>query len=112
MDEPDRRDSDSLLVNLARHRHGTGTHPTTVRRVGAGGYVKLGLSHMGQERAANGGDVRQVRTAPERIVENHNVAGFELEGTNCFSNGERHRTEMNRHVVAHGNGFAVAVVYG
>ncbi len=57
-------------------------------------------------------DVGQMRSSAERIVQHDHVAGTHVAGGNCGAHRHGHRSQVDRHVIAHGNHFASAVEHG
>src|SRR5262249_15202942 len=65
-----------------------------------------------QENRHDQSNVRKMRPASERVVEDGNVARSEVEGGASGGYGGRHRAKMHGHVIAHGQNVAVGVVDG
>ena len=57
-------------------------------------------------------DVRQMGPALKRIVQHRHVSGFEVKPIDRRPHRHWHRAEVNRHVIAHGNYFAVGIEHG
>src|SRR5258708_28323672 len=53
-----------------------------------------------------------MRTSAKRIVQHDHIARTHLAGSNRGAHRHGHRTQVHRHVVAHGDHFAGAVEYG
>ena len=79
--------------------------------VGAVCHIEIGLPALAQKHAGNCGDVRQMRAATERIIDQNQITRLEVKGLQGELDGERHGTQMHRHVIAHGDGAPVFVIY-
>ncbi len=107
-----RRNADSLLINLARQRHGSRTHAADVSVVRAVRHEERRLAGALHEYGGDCGDIGQVGAAAERIVQNRDVARLEIEGLRRVLDRERHGAQMHGHVIAHRDGFASGIVHG
>ena len=64
------------------------------------------------KHGCDSGDVRQMGSAAEGIVQHRHVAGTEIQGRSRGAYRQGHRAKMHRHVIAHGDGLAFCVVDG
>ena len=55
-------------------------------------------------------DVGQMRSASKWIVDQSDVAFFEIERVHDRAHRQRHRAQMHRHVIAHGDRLAARIV--
>ena len=106
------RNANAFLIDLARQRHGAGTHSSDVGVMRAVRDIERRLAIAFQKDAGDRGDIGKVRAAAERIVQNRDIAGAEIEGLRGVLYRERHRAQMHGHVIAHGHRFAAGVVNG
>jgi len=105
--ELDGRNPNSLLRDFAAWAHGPGEHSADVGVMGAVGDVEGGTSVTAQEDRRDHGDVGQMGSATIGIVEKSHIAGRETKRRENRTDGHRHRSEVDRHVVAHGDEFSV-----
>ncbi len=68
--------------------------------------VEGGARAAGEKDGSDHGDVGQMRSAAIGIVEQRDIAGGEAEVGEDGSDGHGHGTEVDGHVVAHGDQFA------
>src|SRR5580698_1673625 len=71
--------------------------------------IERGTLAAWQENRQHHGDVRQMRSTCEGIVEDGNVSGLKVDGRNRSLHRHRHGAEVYRHVVSHGDDAALAV---
>ena len=74
--------------------------------------VERGLGLARQKDSGDGGDVRQMRSALEWVIQNSDVARLQREAAQRGLHGQRHGAQVDRHVIAHGDRFARVVVNG
>ncbi len=104
--ELDWRNANALLRDFTAGAHGTWIHSADVGVMGTVGDVEGGAGATGEEHRRDHGDVGQVRAATIRIVEQRNIAGREAEVSENSSDRHGHGTEVDGHVVAHGDELA------
>src|SRR5579884_436817 len=63
------------------------------------------------EHGHDAGEVRQMRAPGEGIVKDGNVSGVKLKAFDGGRDRMLHRSQMDGHVVAHGNGLPMPVKY-
>ena len=80
--------------------------------MGSRGDVKVRTFSLTREHTGDGRDIGQMSSAAEWIVQNGDVARFQIERTRGVLDRERHRAQMDGHVIAHGDGFAGCIVDG
>lgn len=71
-----------------------------------------GFRFSREKDGRNGGDVGRMGSALERVVQNGDIAGLQFERLACVIDRQRHRAQVHRHVVAHGNGVSARVIDG
>ncbi len=111
----DRRDAKSFLVDLTAKSHGAGISAADVGVMCARRHVEIrqgvGTWTLPIDRRYQR-DVGQMGSAAERIVQHRDIAGAELESIENGANRHGHGAQMHRHVVAHGQNFAVRIEDG
>jgi hypothetical protein len=121
--EAKRRDSQAFLEDLLGEGHGPRPDSSDVRVVGPGrdvaqdalGFGGTGtlLAYLSGEYGRDEGDVRKVGSAPERIVQAGHVPRVKFtEGLQRLGHAHGHGTEMDGHVVAHGDGSPAGIEKG
>ena len=98
------------IPSCAISRHGPmepGIHSADVGVMGAIGDVEGGASAAAQKDGRDHGDVGQMGSATIGIVEKSHIAGRETERRENRGDRHRHRSQVDRHVVAHGDQFSV-----
>ena len=109
--QPDRRQDQSFLIQLARHGHRARAHATHVGMVRAIRHEEGRLPFAPEKHGRDERDVRQMRSAPERIVQHHDIARLHDEGVDGRPNRQRHGAEVNGHVIALGDRLAPCVIH-
>src|SRR3954469_25819526 len=74
------------------------------------GDVKRGSRFFGEKYARNGRDIRQMSAAAEWVIQDNDITRLESKGGARILDGQRHRAEMNRHMLTHRDGLARAIV--
>ncbi len=104
-----RRDTQPLLEDFARQAHGTGVRASNIGVVRTVGDVKHRAGRLGGVDRHHHREVGKVRPSRVRIVEQRDVAGPKPERGDCGSDRHRHRSQVDRHVIAHGEDLSTAV---
>ena len=106
----------ALLIDFAAKPHRPGISPAHIRMMRPRRNMKIGPSvgagdsparfyiHRRDQR-----DIGQMRAAAKRIVQHHNISWLHRARINRRPHRHRHRSQMHRHVVAHGNHFTRAI---
>src|SRR2546423_9481698 len=107
------RNADSFLIDLAAKSHGAGVSATDIGVMGSRGDVELSLasapSGVTYENRRYQGDVGEMSPATEWVIQHDDVAIVNRAGFDGGGDRHRHRSQMHRHVIAHGDYLAFAV---